>query len=497
MSTIRQISHQVEAYLGGAWQSLGGVVSVTSDVEVTSERDAPHTFTAANPPTANLELALSVLSAIPLHLPVRVTYAVDGVAARAFVGEVVRSSGSSGSGTWSLQCEGMLRLLRRIKAYSRLFPVGTPIATGTTSTSIEDPAQPNYRAGPINWLFWQAGGRPSAQAASYPDALFYYRCDTAPLGPDYTWFHGEVALDELERLIRVAGGQIYQDQAGVLCYRAPHVYAVNTPTHTLADTGPITATRTVYTNLRVDTDHDKATNRVICRYTARREVALQTVQDDSTVRTIPAGEQIQFPLEFAHPVTALQLATPTTLPVSAYLISYPTGAPAAEGAWTQSISWTAQRIVITLTNTTSRLLQLSKVTIQGTPVIPAYTGSVSLGTGPEAEALAMEDSPYVQSEAHARRICLLYLQVQGALRPVYQISGCPWSSTLAIGDVVWLECAAMNLLATRCRIVAINDPDTGATADYLLVDLSGIPQADEYYLVGQTNYAGQSKRLGW
>ena len=155
----------------------------------------------------------------PFRASIQVT--IDGVAhpeEDIFTGLLAaRRPGVSGP---TFEAEGAEGFIKRATVRTALLEY-VPLATATTLTSVEDPESPACQSGVLNRIFWLSGGRPYAQAASYPGARFYYACDGTSVAPEYSWIDGDNAWDEALKLAGDAGGQIYQDSRGVMRYVNP------------------------------------------------------------------------------------------------------------------------------------------------------------------------------------------------------------------------------------------------------------------------------------
>jgi hypothetical protein len=426
--------------------------------------------------------------------PIRLTPSVDGNAQKAFVGIIVSSSGVE---VVTLECIGVLQdLSRRLKdTYSPLFEL-RPIATKTTATSIEDPDDPDYQAGILNYAFWKAGLRPFEQAADFPSVHEYYSCDQALFAPDFSWLAGEDGYAEVLRACRASGGQVYQRDDGVVVYRQPFL-RVSTPTFTFADPiGAATNSLGVYGEIDEQEDTGQLMTKVVGTFTPRIIRPVQTVIEDSTPRQVDAGEiPPTINLEPQLPLYQVELSSPTTLPAECFQVQRYDGAPVSPGVggYLHLAEVAAQRISITYENDTAWPHVIYKLTVRGAPIAAGEKGTISVGSG--SAVLTQEDNIFIQNEAHATRLAEMALLYYGQVRKVRVLSECPYHPDRYVGETVALTDSVLAITNVPHMIIDKSYDDGAAKATYTMVDVSGIPVKEDYFIVGTTDYTGQTKKL--
>lgn len=504
MSQVLIASYSVEIRPATTWQTLptSAVLEVSGLAETNGNTDAALAPGDSSTLSIDARIAYSAISEVVIDdLPIRVTYQISSSAgtfsARSFVGHVVKAETSYRGSSWSLRAEGIAQHIAKTRAWSPVFERRPP-ATKTTAASIEDPANGNYRGGILNWLMWQAGGRPFEQQATYPNALFYYTFEQAQLAIDYAWLEGENGWDEALNIVRTVGGQLFQRQDGVVQYRQPLGFGATTGGHTFSDAGTRSASLTRYSDIQVARRTRKRMTRLICAYVERRRMALQQVIDDTTATPIQHGKDATITLTPDNPLASLQLDQYGKLPVGALTIVDGLNRPVqAEIGYYHSVVWSARKIELTITNVSGGPITVHRVQLSGEPVAKAAAGVVTIGAGDATGTLTLPDSVYIQRASHAEWLCQVTLALQGGVRPVYTLRDCPYDPRRTTGEVVLLEVQKWAIASSPWLIIGIRHERTGTRSHYDLIPVGDLPRADQFYLVGPTNYAGSPRLLAW
>jgi hypothetical protein len=250
-------------------------------------------------------------------------------------------------------------------------------------------------------------------------------------------------------------------------------------------------------DLDEDDSGEAIPTRIVCPYVTRVTLPIQVVAEQTQPRIIPVGETITIPIDTQHPLDSLEMATATTLLPDAFLMIGSGGFPAPASAWTHSVEWYAQRVIVTITNLSGGPLTLEKLTLRGEPVGPGESSSVAIGSSDQTNTLTLEESLYIQQEADAEIVASLHLALQTGQRTVRVIHKCPYDPRRQVWETVELECQAFGIPLTRHVIIAIAHDETGKLSTYTLVDVSDLPQSSDYYVIGTTEYAGMTKSLTW
>jgi hypothetical protein len=436
------------------------------------------------------ELTLPNWANVALMTPIRytTTMGADGPS-RTFTGVITRRSRTMNQ--LSFDATGMKHLIAATKGYSPAF-ARRPAATKTTASSADDPSNPGFAAGLINWLLWQAGGRPYEQAGSYPSATFYYSCDQAVLAPDWSWAAGEDAWGECLKLAKDSGGQMYQDASGVVRYRQVFGYGGQSTTDALSESD--------YAEIEMSEEPGLLfATRISCQYVPRRRLGTQQIADDATPRHVENGETATIVIEPQNPLASLETIS-GQLKSECLVVARLDGSPVSQGVsgYTHTVAVAAARITITVTNASGGPFTIWRVKLRGDPIVSGEAGSVyaDSGASPVVERV-LEQSPYIQNRRDAQRICDMTLAFYGAARPTVTVRGCVHKPSRAIGGALLLTCAAWSMSAQKHVIVSIQHDQTGISADYTLAYVEDLPKTDDFYIIGTTYTSSDNKKLGW
>lgn len=358
-----------------------------------------------------------------------------------------------------------------------------PIATQTTSLSLEDPDVIGYQGGLINEIFWRSGGRPVAQSGGYPAAPFYYHCDGTAIAPPYTWVDGENLLDELNALCEAAGGQVYQDRDGVLRYVHP-LNLAEPPGGTIPD---ITASD--FGSISIDETLDTTFSAVTANFARRAEQPPQELINDRTTRTVPAGGTLDVDLAFQWPITQIASISAKGATFDGIALS----------ATTTIIKQSGQRLSIRLTNpNTTRPMHVDSIVIKGQPVTVIGEGGARYGTAMlDTDTLSLNDSLAIQTEQDALRRCRMAYDFYATPRPIYRLTGLPPRLDLGIGQYVSFSWARRGLIGVSCRVLRIVYQQSGASMDLDLVDMTGLLKRGDVFIVGQSYPPGAQREVAY
>lgn len=481
----------LELKISGTWTAVAdsSVLEVQGDWQISGNRNNAIAFGDDTDATLTARLLYSMWASLSYHLPIRYTTTNSGdTTAKTFTGVITKLHRTLDD--CDIEAAGMKELIAATKIYSPMF-IRRPVATKTTASSIEDPTNGAYKAGLVNYALWQCGGRPNAQAGSYPSATFYYDCDHAIIAPDYSWLAGEDTWAECLKLAQAAGGQMYQDADGVVRYKQVLGYAGVTATDTIGLSDYESAEETTDPSVLQG-------NKWTCQYTPRRRLGTQQVADDTTPRHVEPGESVTIVIEPQTPVAALETASGgTQLLPAALVVARQDGTRIGQGAglYTHTLTVTAARITIVVTNDNTLAFTVWRVTLRGDPVVATESGSASSGSG--AVERQIEPSIYIQRQSDAQRLAEMYATFYGAARPVVSVRGCVHKPSRYVGQTVSFSNSIWGMTSVAHVILAIRHADTGFTADYDLAYVGDLPDVSQFFIVG-TSYSGADvKYLGW
>ncbi|HNP70619.1 MAG TPA: hypothetical protein PKK15_05910 [Kouleothrix sp.] len=481
----------LELKIGGVWTAVAdsAVLRIGGSWKISGNAANALAFGDDTDATISGQLLYSLWSSLSYQQPIRyTTYNSGDTTARTFTGVITKLHRTLD--TCDLEAAGMKTLIAATKIYSPMV-VRRPAATKTSASSVEDPTNPAYAGGLINYAMWQCGGRPAEQAGSYPAATFYYSCDHALIAPDYAWLAGEDTWAECLKLAQASGGQLYQDASGVVRYRQVLGYAGATATDAIGNSDYASAEETTEPGVQHGT-------KFTCQYTPRRRLGTQTIADDTTPRHIEPGESVTIVIEPQNPIVRLETASGgTQLLPAALVVACQDGTRINQGAggYTHTLDVKAGRIIITVTNAGSLACTVWRVTLRGDPVVAGESGSISAGSGTIERQI--EPSVYIQRQSDAGRLAEMYAMFYGTARPTVTVRGCAHTPSRAVGQTILFSNAAWGISSVPYVILEIRHDDTGLTAEYALAYVGDLPDMSQFYVVGQAYSSGDTKYLGW
>lgn len=452
------------------------VISISGDAEFSGSRDNALAFGDSSDTAISMVVSDSLSASAWKRTPIRVTFTVGANTGKAFAGVITKRDRNTSDGILTFSCVGYAELIRTTRAYSYLFR-RTPVATKTTAASQEDPAVGGYLAGPMNWLLWQAGGRPLEQnfnSTYVADAQFWYSCDQALIAPNWSWLAGEDGWAECQKLAQASGGQVFQDSAGVIRYRQPYGIADASSVFTFDESvyGPDGISESDTT--------DPLVQQVTCAYVSREWRPSQPIIEVTASRMIHIGEAEVMETEPPQPINYLEPITAANFVITTVWYSV----PVLGVDYTVGLDWSAQKITLTLTNLMTVPLVLWKYSLSGQPVIAGPTGSVTAGSG--AVQKTISDNAYIQDRHAAERLAALVLKFYGSTRPVRTITGCVHDPLRSVGEVVGLSNVRWGMSAELHIITKISHDETGLLDNFELAYVGDLPHTADYYQVGPT-----------
>jgi hypothetical protein len=488
-ATVTQPTYQVEYWNGSAWTAVAdsAVLSVAGDND-SGGGSSGLDFGAGAAPRFTVTLednsTTAAITWAKTRVRVRYGFASSNQLTR-HIGVINgrgRQYGEVPTLVWD--CSGFDQTIRDTAIYSPMF-YRRLAATATTASSVEDPTNSAYAGGLVNYIFWQAGGRPLAQSGTYPSATFYYTCQSALIAPEWTWIAGEDAWQELDRLCRAVGGQVFQQPDGTMVF-----------VNVLAPTASgYAVTEANYRAISEDATTDEYFTQARCSYTARALQPLQVVYEDTTPRLIAPSGTLTFTVEPQLPVYDWFVSGTSTIPSDCYVITDLFGYSIT--ATVTYVSRAAARVEVSFVNGDStRPLLISRLSLKGRPVAPIEEGQASYGSGTPARAIG-DGEIYVQSRSHAERLCRIYVDIYGQVRPTRRLTTMGYDPDRTVGEVIGLTCAAWSLSAVDHRIAAIQVSETGALMDLAVAPITGIPTTAALFMIGTTYSGSDTRELGY
>ena len=479
------LAYLVEVRIGGVWTAIPNAQVLADGIgsREGGAASAEEPIRIGNATDASATIRVLATTALPtwLGLGLRITI-TRGIASRTFVG-TLDTYRPAATGTVTMDAIGLAELIRRTRVYTPL-RIRRGLVTATTAVSVDDPASGNYAGGLLNELWWMAGGRPEAQAAAYPSAAWYYRCDPGPL-VDGAWCAGEDGWQETQRIAQDAGGLVYQDRLGVLVYRDTLAL--------VSGTSVISYTDASYQGGDTELSMHGVVTGIVAQITPRRIAATAVVLDDTTPLIVGATGTDTAVLTIERATDAPMVQGSLVLTPDGLIVTTARGERAISGVhYTTTLTHSAQQIVLTITNSTARPLIVSTIRMTATPLIALPERIVRVGTAPH---LSIPASPLLHRETQAAERMAILVLIQGAARAVRTLRGMPLDPARTVGEVVTFTSTVFAVTAARHLITELSRGSDGITMDLSLTDLTGIPQQSDYFLVQTGSQAGLTKRV--
>lgn len=405
----------------------------------------------------------------------------------------------------TIELQSNLEFVRNAKFYSPLY-FDRPIATKTTAASVENPSSGSYVAGMINRILWEAGGRPYEQAnINYfeTDAAFrfWYSCEQALLTPDWSWVSSDNLVDDLFTLARAGGGQIYQDNNGVIRYVQPFSFA------DLSSYGPL-YTPFEYTDAYFESYSESATSfeqvgTVACTYTPRAIQPLQVVYEDQTPRFLQPSESQVLLLETTWPVYEFyNMISDSELTKQAFTVTKLNGQSTLFSIGT--VTKYATRIEIAVGNpSATEPIIIHAIKILGRPVTAEEEKIVSYGSGEPKRNI--ESNVYIQNERFASRMVRMVYDFYAHNRPIVTLKNAIYDPDRFVGELVTLDSYYNRVYSgggyssnnDLYRIINIRHSVTGTVMDVDLTVVTGLPTRDQMFLVGTSYLSANTRKLSY
>lgn len=492
-------TYSVEIDQGSGYVTISGaeVLSISTKLQTTNNIDNGFAFGTIATAGTTITINDSVVLSSWQLAKIRINYGFD-TSDKVVAFEGVITKRQRQSRLYQYECSGFDFLIERTKIYTDIF-YRRPIATNTTALSIEDPDDGSYRAGLLNTIMWRSGGRPYEQPAlsTDPDFKFWYSFDESIVKPRWSWISGENAWEEAYRLVRAAGGQLYQDVDGVIYYQQPLTFGYVTSGATLYE-----FTSNTFETIQEDASTVENVNTIKASFIERVLQPMQKVYDSSTPYLIPDAS-IEFPtvLEMQYPVYAYGNNINSTDIISSkepIKAVYLDGRDATDDYTDLTVAVDtneAQRLTLLFDNQTGEPVVLTKIVIPGRPITAGSEGIASYTNGTGAE-LQMEDNLYIQSYAQAYRLVRMIYDFYHTNRALITLGNVGYDPDRYLGEVVEITFSEWSLSHTRHRIIALEYMN-GSLMNVTLAPIAGLVTREDVFIVGTTYNNGDLKQVSY
>lgn len=490
-------SYQVELNSGLGWADISSYLVGTDAVQTRHDTTGTRSgFAFGDDSTSEATVKIRrAYGSVARLWGLRITYTINSVSRRIFTGVIKTYSGDAY--IWTLSCQGYSYLLDKSKPFTAMVE-GRPAFTATTATSIEDPTNGSYAAGHGNMLLWLAGGRPYEQSSTYTNPAFYYSCEQALIVIPYAWSAGDSAHQELLKLCQATAGQLYQDGAGVVRYKQPFSFAATAGSWTFdATVGAHDPALAVTPHGDPDQQYPDAelATKITCNYIPRQKQVYQVVVEDTTKRHVDASGTLVIPLSPKYPITTDALIIASDGINATFMAGGKVVPNDGTLGYTYTTTQAAQQITLTFTNHTAQPFYINKITIQARPVVALEAGVVSSGSGSEEQLLS--DNPNIQVESQAQRLCTIGMLYYAQERPILWLKNVPYIPQIVQGMGAVVNQPLLGLSNVLHTVVAIDETQTGLSADYGMIDVTGIPTTNLFYQWGTAYTGSDTKKIGY
>lgn len=422
-----------------------------------------------------------------------------------FVGVI--SSYSINGEELTYDISGMMEYLRNIKLSTPVY-YGKPIATKTTAASAEDPTVGGYNAGLLNYIFWQAGGRPweqNSNATYVSAAKFWYQCDQSTINPDWLWLANENLVDEIFLLARSAGGQIYE-YADVLSGAAQAVVRFIDPLNFADTTGYgsyYNFTTDTYQSFSKRLSVENQAGKVTAKFATRRLQPSQEVYTDKTPYLIKNGETRTFICNVELPV--FEYETISSSAVSATPLISSANADKTISLTVNATAIGGAQVTLSITNSTGAAAMITGITLRGRPIAVEEEGEVEVGSSTPVQAV--EDNPYIQTRDHALRLAKMVYALFNTLAPSITLQGVIYDPDRFVGELVQIDNSDNVIYSSFAgtwiqdtsiyKIIRISHNGTGTSMDIDFVPITTLLNPTDFYIVDTTYNSATSKKLAF
>jgi hypothetical protein len=493
------------------WTLIGAssVIDVSGVIESTGNTENGLAFGSSIDPSVQIVVERPLVIASPdklledtyfLLTPMRISYGfASSDYVSAFEGPIKDFTANGHELTITLTSN--LEYVRNTKFHSDLF-YATPVATLTAVASVEDPTNGSYQAGLINRILWEAGGRPYEQEGinyneSDADWRFWYSTEQSILTPDWSWISGENLIDELFQIARAGGGQIYQDDLGVVRYVQPFSFADLTPYGGLLYT-PYEFEDDVFLGYTHRLTTYEKVGKVVSNFVPRTLQPTQVIYEDKSPRFFHAAEVKTVVLEMQWPIWEYETIDATS--VSAILVDNHAVTPTVG-----SVTTSATKVSITITNPNATTpMVVNAIKISGRPLTAGESKTISYGSGdPERN---VEDSPYIQSEPFATKLVRMIYDFYSTPREIVTLQGCIYDPDRFVGEPIKIQSSFNRTYLgggsymdndDLYRIIAIRHSRTGTEMEIDAVNIEGLPTRDQFFIIGTTYSGANSRKLSY
>lgn len=306
--------------------------------------------------------------------------------------------------------------------------------------------------------------------------------DTGTFTIPYVWMDDETLWQECMDTAQADGGWFFVDELGVATFKAATWWATD------SDSTNVQATITTANIQDVGNSVDwrMLATGVIFEYTPRIPGGEQDLYRSQDVLIIPPGEKA-IDVRFSYPADAGDLPKPTWTAITS-------GGRRLNDVYLTFSDTSAQRTTLNFTNNSGETAFIPPFVIRGRAVMGPAAKTVEYnptGLAPFDKIMRVSGGPYVQTEAQANMLKVLYGDRMRYPRMTYTIGGfkaLPW---LQLGDRVQVNVTAPYTSTRDVILTGISlawQPGGPLLQTLTGVDVLGLYEYDNYFVIGTDSY---------
>lgn len=306
--------------------------------------------------------------------------------------------------------------------------------------------------------------------------------DNATFVLPYAWMDDETLWSEIQDAAAADGGWFFIDELGIATFKAASWWSTD------SDSTSVQATVTVSNMQDIANTVDWSTlaTGVVFEYTPRSPGGEQDLYRSQDVLVIPPGTK-QVEARFSYPRDVGDLPKPTWTAITS-------GGRRLTDVYLTFSDTTAQRTTMNWDNQGSETAFVGPFVIRGNAIMGAQARTVEYnvtGLAPYDKIMRVSSGPYVQTEAQANMLKVLYGDRLRYPRMTYTVSGFKAMPWLQMGDRVRVNVSAP-YTSTRDMIVtgiAMSwRPNAPLLQTLTGVDVLGLYEYSDYFIIGTSVY---------
>lgn len=302
----------------------------------------------------------------------------------------------------------------------------------------------------------------------------------------YVWMDDETLWQECQDTAIADGGWFYVDELGVAQFKAAEWWSVN------GDSTNVQATVTVANSQDISNVVDWSTlaTGVLFEYTPRTPGGEQDLYRSQDVLVIPPGEK-QIDIRFSYPADTVDYFGGMPAPLFTAITS---GGRRLDTVTMNFTNTSAQRTTMVFTNSGSETAFIPPFTIRGPAIMGGEARTVQYnvtGLAPYDKIMRVSGGPYVQTEAQAEMLKVLYGDRLRYPRMTYTVSGFKAMPWLQMGDWVRVNVSAPYTSTRDMIVTGISmswRPEGPLLQTLTGVDVLGLYEYDDYFIIGTSVY---------